>query len=261
MSLKIGKIPYLNSVLFYYGLEDDATVSLDPLVPRALSGAAIERGVDAGPVPLVTCWDIEETYGPLDDFCIATKDKTRSIFLFSKRPFEELGDASIGVTSETSTSVRLMRVLLSHVYRVEPTRFAHLDWPSNDAFLLIGDEALIHRRGVRGYPHMADLGEVWNDWTGLPFVFARWVVRRDLDSEIKQTLSDKLARSLEAPRSSDVSVSSRYATQLPIWAQRPQPFARPVWKRWCGISNRQARRRGWWRVSGDYAMHYFFFDQ
>jgi len=198
MPLRIGQIPYLNSVLFYHGLEDDAGVVLEPLVPRALSGAAVEHGIDAGPVPLVTCWDIEAAYEPLNDFCISTKDKARSIFLFSKRPFEELADASIGVTSETSTSVRLMRVLLSHVYRVDPPVFKHLDWPSNDAFLLIGDEALIHRRGVRGYPHVADLGEVWNDWTGLPFVFARWVVRSDIDPDTREMLAGKISGSLEA---------------------------------------------------------------
>lgn len=198
MSLKIGKIPYLNSVLFYRGLEDDPGIVLNPLVPRALSGAAVEHGVDAGPVPLVTCWDIEATYEPLSDFCISTKNKTRSIFFFSKRPFEELGNSSIGVTSETSTSVRLLRVLLANVYRVELQEFKRLDWPENDAFLLIGDEALLHRRGVRGYPHMIDLGEVWNEWTDLPFVFARWVVRRDLDASAKEKLCDKLVQSIAA---------------------------------------------------------------
>ena len=210
MTLTIGKIPYLNSVLFYHGLENDADVALEPLVPRALSGAAVEHGIDAGPVPLVTCWDLEAAYEPLNDFCIATKDKARSIFLFSKRPLEELGDASIGVTSETSTSVRLMHVLLTHVYRVGSQEYKHLDWPSNDAFLLIGDEALLHRGGVRGYPHVVDLGQVWNDWTGLPFVFARWIVRRDLDADAKKVLAEKLAHSIDSGwQNFDVAVASK----------------------------------------------------
>jgi chorismate dehydratase len=207
--LRIGKIPYLNSVLFYHGLERDAAegapLTLDPLVPRQLSGAAVEDGVDAGPVPLVTCWDLESRYEPLlvdgrGDFCIATREKAWSILLYSKRPFAELGGARVGVTAETSTSVRLMKVLFAHWWRVRPAGYGHVDWPNNDAFLLIGDEALIHRRGIKDYPHVADLGEVWHDWTGLPFVFARWVVRRDLDPSLKRDLVDRIDRSLESGR-------------------------------------------------------------
>jgi len=178
--IRIGQIPYLNCILFFHGLENEPDISLEPLVPRALSSAAAEGEVDAGPVPLVTTWEIEERYAPLGDFCISTIDRARSVLLFSRRPFDRLEGAEIGVTNETSTSVRLLKVLLMHAWRVRPVRFTRVDWQKNDAFLLIGDEALLHRRGVKDYPHVADLGEVWRKWTGLPFVFARWVVRRDL---------------------------------------------------------------------------------
>ena len=207
--IRIGKIPYLNSVLFYDGLEremaEGAAITLDPLVPSQLSGAAIEAAVDAGPVPLVTCWALESRYEPLvvegrGDFCIATREKSQSILLFSKRPFDALDGARVGVTAETSTSVRLMKALFAHCWRVRPSEYGHVDWPNNDAFLLIGDEALVHRRGIKDYPHVADLGEVWHEWTGLPFVFARWVVRRDLDPSLKRDLVDRIDRSLASGR-------------------------------------------------------------
>lgn len=223
--LRIGKIPYLNSVLFYDGLERDAgaELRLEPLVPRALSGAAVEDAVDAGPLPLVTCWNLESRYEPLvvdgrGDFCIATREAAWSVLLFSKRRFDRLDGARVGVTAETSTSVRLMKTLLTHYWRVRPGAYGRVDWPNNDAFLLIGDEALIHRRGVKDYPHVADLGEVWREWTGLPFVFARWVVRRELDVGVKRDLVDRIQRSLDAgwrrldeitaPRMRDLNMSS-----------------------------------------------------
>ncbi len=221
MKLKIGKIPYLNSVLFYHGLESGETtaprgldVELLPLVPRQLSGAAIEDVVDAGPVPLVTCWDIEDRYEPLDDFCIATIEKAHSILLYSKVPFDQLTGKSVGVTGETSTSVRLMKVLMENVYGVRPAEYAPLDWPRNDAFLLIGDEALLHRRGVDSYPHVADLGEVWNEWTGLPFVFARWMVRKDLDAGVKAELAGALGDSLDRGRGDVESIVAPFETSL-----------------------------------------------
>lgn len=194
--IRIGKIPYLNSILFFHGLENEPGVRLEPLVPRALSSAVQEDDVDAGPVPLVTAWEIEDRFSPLGDFCISTIDRAHSILFFSKRPFEQLDGAVIGVTNETSTSVRLLRALLTHAWRVRPERFTRVDWPVNDAFLLIGDEALIHRRGVKDYPHVADLGEVWHKWTGLPFVFARWMVRTNLPDADKARLVTLLDRSI-----------------------------------------------------------------
>ena len=43
--------------------------------------------------------------------------------------------------------------------------------------LVIGDDALVARAELRG-SHIHDLGEAWRAWTGLPFVFAVWAVRR-----------------------------------------------------------------------------------
>ncbi len=215
--IRLGRIPYLNCILFFHGLENEPGIRMEPLVPRALSNAAQEDEVDAGPVPLVATWEIEDRFTPLGDFCISTIDRSHSILFFSKRPFDQLDGAEIGITNETSTSVRLLRALLTHAWRVRPARFTRVDWPTNDAFLLIGDDALVHRRGVKDYPHVADLGEVWHKWTGLPFVFARWMVRTSLPDADKARLVTALDRSLAegwshfervvSPRAQDLHMS------------------------------------------------------
>ena len=53
------------------------------------------------------------------------------------------------------------------------------------------------RRGVRGFAHRFDLGAEWTQWTNLPFVFSRWVMRKDLDDREKATLEDSLYVGLE----------------------------------------------------------------
>ncbi|HWT06121.1 MAG TPA: MqnA/MqnD/SBP family protein, partial [Xanthomonadales bacterium] len=45
--------------------------------------------------------------------------------------------------------------------------------------LVIGDDALV-ARGACAPAAIHDLGEAWRAWTGLPFVFAVWAVRRDV---------------------------------------------------------------------------------
>jgi len=197
MIIRIGKIPYLNSEVFFTHLEFQDRLEMVPLVPSALSRAALGGEIDAGPFPLVTCFDLADRFKPLGDFCIATRDKARSILLFSKRPIENLSGASIAVTSETSTSVRLLKVLLSKKIGVTPGGYVSTG-DSNDAFLLIGDEALRKRKGVPLYSHIYDLGEIWNEWTGLPFVFARWGVREDVPGPIVTRFVGALEKALAA---------------------------------------------------------------
>lgn len=192
--LRVGKIPYLNSEPFYYGL-NGAGLELYSLPPRAL-GRMAERGeVDAAPLPLVDYFHLAERFEPLGDFCIATRREARSVLLFSRKPLEALDGATIAITGETSTSVQLLKVLLRHRYRVWPRAYVELE-ESCDAFLLIGDQALRHRQGSPGFPHLYDLGEEWYQWTGLPFVFALWVVRKDLPDPDKAALRSVVARAL-----------------------------------------------------------------
>ena len=62
----------------------------------------------------------------------------------------------------------------------------------HDALLLTGNRALRGRRAERGYSHRYDLGEEWQTWTGLPFVFSRWMARRDMDRQDFLIVQDAL---------------------------------------------------------------------
>ena len=179
MIIKVGRIPYLNSEPFYYRLNRD-DIELHSLVPSALARAAEEGEIDAGPIPLVDTFRMEDRFSPLAGFCVASLEKSRSVLLYSKRPIQELDGAVIGITSETSTSRRLLQVLLTLRFEVKPASYVSLEEPY-DAFLLIGDEALKRRYGVPSYPYRYDLGEEWYRWTRMPFVYALWIARRDMD--------------------------------------------------------------------------------
>lgn len=67
----------------------------------------------------------------------------------------------------------------------------------HDAFLLIGNDGLRQRHGVRDYPHTYDLGTEWYEWTTLPFVFARWALRKDLPRKEALILEDTLYTGLQ----------------------------------------------------------------
>jgi chorismate dehydratase len=186
----------LNSEVFYQDFPLDL-VELQDLVPSALSRAARRGEVDVGPVPLVTCFELEDQFMPLGDFGIAVRDKARSVLLFSKEKIEDLSGTRIAVTGESSTSVRLLKILLRRRYGLRGIQYVATTDVRTDAILLIGDAALNNRRGLPSYPRVYDLAELWTEWTGLPFVFARWIVRRDLNPEARDFLVKLLTKSLE----------------------------------------------------------------
>ncbi len=196
----VGKIPYLNSVPFYHDI-DPQRFRVMPVVPRHM-GLLLEQGqIVAGPFSLMDYLRQEQTLDLLP-FCIATRDQVKSVMLFSKEGWRGLEGATIGVTDDTATSVRLLQVLLEKKHGVN-ARFERLhagvnDLTAFDAVLLIGDDALRHSKtGLRGFDLVFDLAKEWYEWKKLPFVFAVWAVAKSLPSETKADLSEAIRRSLE----------------------------------------------------------------
>jgi chorismate dehydratase len=195
MALRIGRVPYLHVEPFYVDMARRGLV-LTELVPRALTLAAATGEIDAGPVPLVDCFRLEDRFQPLAGFCIASVQHAGSSLLFSTKPIAALAEARIGVTDEASTALQLLHVLLRLKYRVQPAAYVPLQAPY-DAFLLIGNQGLRQRMGAPGFPYTYDLGAEWHDWTGLPFVFSRWLVKKEVALKDKALLEETLYVGLE----------------------------------------------------------------
>ncbi len=195
MAIKVGLVPYLHCEPFYFDMERRG-IELVEMTPRAVA-TAIERGdIDAGPVPLVDCFRLEDRIEPVAGFGVACLRRAGSVLLYATKPIDELQEARIGITDEAATAPQLLHVLLRLQHQVQPAAYVSRQEP-HDAFLLIGNQALRQRRGARGFPHLYDLGDAWHAWTGLPFVFSRWMVRNDMEPRDKNLLEDILYVGLE----------------------------------------------------------------
>jgi chorismate dehydratase len=191
----VGRVPDLPSEPFYYDMARRG-FELHDMLPNALAPAAETGEIHAGPLPLVDCFRLEDRFQPVGGFCLATTDSSGGVFLYSTRPIEELGDARIATIDEAVTESALLKVLLTLKYQVRPEAYVTLEEP-HDAFLLVGNRALRQRRGARGFPHKYDLGQEWHTWTGLPFVYSRWMVTRDQDPKLIAVLEDTLYVGME----------------------------------------------------------------
>lgn len=191
--LRVGRIPYLNCAPFFHRLTG---VELVDLIPRRLGEVMAVGDLDAGPLSLVDYVRLESRLVPLP-YGIGCPTGARSVLVFSDRPLAGLASSRIGVTRETSTSVELLRVLLALRHEVEPAAWVGPDEPC-DAQLLIGDQAI--RRATAGprARHVIDLAVEWRDWTGLPFVFARWAVSSRVPAQERRRFESALDEALDS---------------------------------------------------------------
>lgn len=183
--LRLGHMPYANSLVFYSRMARDAA-ELITLPPRNMADAMRRGELDAGPLPIYEVLNLGDTVVPVGDFGVATDGAAHSVLLFSEVSCDTLSGSDIAVTAHTSTSIQLLRILMADLWDVGDVDFVGPD-EECDARLLIGDAALEFRRERTAererYRHVYDLAEEWKMLTGHPFVFARWVARRDTDTE------------------------------------------------------------------------------
>jgi len=171
--------------------------------------------IDAGILAAADYFVHEDRYEPIAGLGVANREEVRSILFLSRRPMAELDGVRIGITEETSTSVRLLRVLLELRDGIRPSEYVRGLRDEGAAFLVIGNEAL--RRNTTttpAFPYRYDLATEWWNWTGLPFVFALWAVRRSLPEETKGELAELLERSFVLGMSQLDQIAAEFAGEL-----------------------------------------------
>lgn len=186
--VKVGRISYLNVLPIYYPLEsglikNDFDFIYGP--PAQLNKMMAEGLMHIASTSSIEYLRHAEQYKLLPDLAIGSRGPVQSVLLLSRKPVEELKECTILVSAQTHTSAALLNILLTEYIPVNPEyetgnateRLESGERP--EAILAIGDEAL-NLRNHEDYPYKFDLGEEWIKWTGLPFIFGVWVVRRDV---------------------------------------------------------------------------------
>ncbi|PIE01304.1 MAG: hypothetical protein CSA81_12025 [Acidobacteria bacterium] len=110
--------------------------------------------------------------------CIASRKKVRSVVIITKKEFKDI--EFIALDRFSRSSIALCKLLFKRkcgrvpkVMTMVPELEQMLEFA--DAALVIGDAAL--RQEDHGYQSL-DLAELWHGETGLPFVFAFWVMNQ-----------------------------------------------------------------------------------
>lgn len=190
--MRLGRIPWINAAPVYAAMDRGVVPAPETVI--SATAAELNDLLAAGELDLSVVSAVEyardaAAYHLLPDLAISCDGPVHSVALFSRRPVTELHGATVLRTASSRTSHLLLELLCRHVWHVAPhfvtaraeaNDLAGLESLPHDAVLVIGDAAL-HLRASGIYPVCEDLGSAWKAWTGLPFVFAVWAARRDVD--------------------------------------------------------------------------------
>ena len=184
-TIKVGRIDFLNILPIYHYLDQySSDIQLIQKVPSALNRLLQEGELDVGPISSFSYAENADQYVVFPNLSVSSIGKVRSIFLFSKRPIEQLHGAKIALTNTSATSIHLLKVLLEKYHSCYPTySVMPPDLPSmlaeHDGALLIGDDAFVDPATYQTPLYRYDLGEMWNALTDCSMTFAVWAVRKD----------------------------------------------------------------------------------
>ena len=181
---RIGMVNFINTAPLYEVWQEKIKCpswQITEAAPTTLNRMLYKNELDLGFVSSHEYAAHPYLYRLLDNLSISATGPVGSVFLFSRLKPEELGGKLVLLSSQSQTSVALVKIILEEFYHVFP------DYAVNNrmqeqgratAVLAIGDDALRLLR-EKTYPYSLDLSELWHRQTDLPFVFAVWAVREE----------------------------------------------------------------------------------
>lgn len=184
----IGAPPFLNTKPLIYGLENEVKFA----VPSRLTSLFKKHQLQVILAPIVEFFKNPRAL-LLPEMAIASDGPVESVKFFYRKDLKKIKKVAVDSASQTSTL--LLRLILSEQYNLHPEYVrtsSHIDFENSvfDGILVIGDEAL----EISNHHPSLDLGKCWKEMTGLPFVYACWMIGQDQEAS---SLYKKLLRSKE----------------------------------------------------------------
>ncbi|MFZ1750681.1 MAG: menaquinone biosynthesis protein [Saprospiraceae bacterium] len=181
---KIVMVSYLNSKPFELGLhQHQATAEYDIILAHPAECATLFRDGEAD-IALLPSGALHELsgYTIISDYCIGCDGEVRTVCVYSNEKLEHC--KRLILDAHSMTSVLLARLILEKYYHIKvemiTANISQHEVRKGDAILMIGDKVFGYESD---FLYKYDLGAIWKQWTGLPFVFAVWVAREGILSD------------------------------------------------------------------------------
>jgi chorismate dehydratase len=184
--IRIGIVNYLNTKPLLYGLQRPPIADTIELIgdhPARVAQMLVNDEIDLGLIPVAVLPKLS-SYHIVGEHCIGTEGEIASVALFSEVPMQEI--KKVWLDYQSRTSVALLKYLMKEYWGINPEIVQADSEDYRDqiqgttAGLVIGDRALEQRKRST---FIYDLGSEWRAITGLPFVFAAWISKKELPAD------------------------------------------------------------------------------
>lgn len=184
--VKVGAVSYLNTKPLIYPLLNNRLIQADEEInlcldyPSRLADDLKIGNLDVALIPIIEYFR-NPGYGIIPHISISSRGPVRSIQLFTNVPIESVRRVATDTSSRSSRA--MVQILLAEKYHLHPefTPCSPSIDPGSvdaDAVLLIGDAAMAWSCRADS---ALDLGAEWQELVGLPFVYACWAARENVN--------------------------------------------------------------------------------
>ncbi|MDX9754108.1 MAG: menaquinone biosynthesis protein [bacterium] len=186
-SLRIGTIPFANVMpLDFFLPEIMPEAELICEVPSKSAKMLAKAQVDVALVSIIELFNHPE-YSYIPGIGICSDGPVESVCLFSQKEPQDI--QSIALDNNSLASNTLLRILLREYWQISPKLVTYTPpvcrgLEKADAALCIGDNAFYARFPKDESRYRYDLGALWKELTGLPFVYAAWITRPELNPNL-----------------------------------------------------------------------------
>lgn len=188
--IRITAVSYYNTLPFIHGIQNSGILQdfiLNLKVPADCARDLLNDNADlalvpAGALPLFNEYKIAANY------CIGAVKEVKSVLLLANQPIEQL--KKIYLDTDSMTSVNLVQVLAREFWKINPNWIkldsGKTDFTEKEGVVLIGDKTF----GIcKKFSFCYDLAAEWIKFTGLPFVFALWISKKQLPRDFIDQLN------------------------------------------------------------------------
>ena len=190
---QVAATPYLSAQPLIFGIGADSPLALTPQPPQRIWKDLIAEQAHAGLVPVL---DLQRAYSPLIVLpagAVSCAGPCYAAQIYSHVPAKRLAAVWADVNGQTAAALaiviwgvefrRRLRVITYDPSRQEP--------PKDASAVLVTEDRVVSHPPV-GFHYKLDLGAMWFEITGLPFVFSVWAAE---DGAHLQEIHDLLLRS------------------------------------------------------------------
>lgn len=192
--IRISAVSFLNTYPFIYGIERSGVLSnyiLEVDSPAVCAEKLISGKADVSLAPVAILPKLPY-YRILTDYCIGCDGPVKSVMVFSEVPLQKIKHLYLDHNSKSS--VALVKLLAREFWKINPVfidsvKGYETEIQKHSAGLVIGDRCF---EMANSFKYQYDLGEEWQKFTGLPFVFACWITTKELPPEFVRQFNEAI---------------------------------------------------------------------